>query len=192
MPSEVTLHTRQQTGLSLPVQQSRGSLRSQWGPSTRYIIARGILPPGAAEPQLPSEATRVPPSIDSNILAYPASDGASPSAAAEPQLPSVAVWALHLPIELRCILGSGRGPPSRCSRAAGSLRSQREPSSEASNRSSSPAARGTRLPVRHRSPSFDICHHVPPLATCRARQSDLEPQLPSSSAWALQVALPPP
>ncbi|RXN13995.1 hypothetical protein ROHU_009270 [Labeo rohita] len=85
-------------GLSLPVQQSHGSLRSQWGPSTRYAVARETLPPGAAEPQLPSEATRVPPSIDSNILAYPASDGESPS--------------------------------------------------------------------------FDICHHAPPLATCRARQSD--------------------
>ncbi|RXN13829.1 hypothetical protein ROHU_028926 [Labeo rohita] len=104
------MRTRRRTGLSLTVQQSRGSLRSQWGPSTRYVVARGTLPPSAAEPQLPSEATRVPPSIDLNILAYLASDGASASGAAEPQLPSVAVWALRLPIELRCVLGSGRGP----------------------------------------------------------------------------------
>ncbi|KAK2915707.1 hypothetical protein Q8A67_000081 [Cirrhinus molitorella] len=58
------------------------------------------LPSGTAEVQLPSEATRVPPSIASIRLAYLASDGALPSGAAEPQLASVAGGAIHLPFEL--------------------------------------------------------------------------------------------
>ncbi|RXN26149.1 hypothetical protein ROHU_021083 [Labeo rohita] len=113
----VTLRTPRQMGLSFPVQQSRGSLRSQREPSIRYIVARGTLPSGAAEPQLPSEAARVPPPVVLNLLTYSAFNGASPPGAAEPWLPSVAVWALHLSFELRCVLSGGRGSPSRCSRA---------------------------------------------------------------------------
>ncbi|RXN29199.1 hypothetical protein ROHU_018928 [Labeo rohita] len=113
----VTLRTPLQMGLSFPVQQSRGSLRSQREPSIRYIVARGTLPSGAAEPQLPSEAARVPPPVVLNLLTYSAFNGASPPGAAEPWLPSVAVWALRLSFELRCVLSGGRGSPYRCSRA---------------------------------------------------------------------------
>ncbi|KAL0195340.1 hypothetical protein M9458_008912, partial [Cirrhinus mrigala] len=89
----VTLRTPRQMGLSFPVQQSRSSLRSRREPSIRSIVARGTLPSGAAEPQLPSEAARVPPPIVLNLLTYSAFNGASPPGAAEPWLPSVAVCA---------------------------------------------------------------------------------------------------
>ncbi|RXN26372.1 hypothetical protein ROHU_020851 [Labeo rohita] len=53
-------------GLPLPVQQSRGSLRSQCGPSVYHLscaacsVADGALPPGAAEPRLPLVAVGAP------------------------------------------------------------------------------------------------------------------------------------
>ncbi|RXN11498.1 hypothetical protein ROHU_010588 [Labeo rohita] len=104
-------------GLSFPVQQSRGSLRSHREPSIRYIVARGTLPSGAAEPQLPSEAARVPPPNVSNLLTYSAFNGAPPPGAVELWLPSVPVWALRPSFELHCVLSGGRGSPSWCSRA---------------------------------------------------------------------------
>ncbi|RXN02506.1 hypothetical protein ROHU_031850 [Labeo rohita] len=85
---------------------------------TVYSAADRILLPGAAEPRLPSEATRIPPQIVSNHLAYSALNGAPPPSAAEPWLPSGTVWALHPSFELRCVLSGGRGSPSQCSRAA--------------------------------------------------------------------------
>ncbi|RXN24613.1 hypothetical protein ROHU_022120 [Labeo rohita] len=124
----VTLRTLRQVGLSFPVQQSRGSLRSQREPSIRYIVARGTLPSGAAEPQLPSEAVRVPPPIALNLLSYSAFNGASPPSAAEPWLPLVTVWALRLSFELRCVLSGRRGSPSRCSRATAPFGHSESPS----------------------------------------------------------------
>ncbi len=56
---------------------------------TSYSAARGTLPSGAAEPQLPSDAVRVPPSVASLCL-FSVGRG-SPSGAADPRLPSVAV-----------------------------------------------------------------------------------------------------
>ncbi len=263
----VALCARWRTGLSIPVQQSRplapfgcnGSSSSDASNRALYSAARGTLPSGAAEPQLPSDAVRVPPSVvslclfgikrvsplrcsrptapfgrrvsppsvvwvalrarrqtrlslssraagslrlrgsppsdasnrASNLLAYSASDGALPSGKAEPQLPSVAVWALRLSLQLCCVLGDGRGSPSRCSRAAGSLQSQWEPSIRHvkpclvfSCKRDSPfrCSRAAAPFGRSESPSFDICHRAPLLAACRARQSDTASR---SSRWAL-------
>ncbi len=73
-PFRVALRARWRTGLSLPVQQSR------WLPSVvmgallptrqpRLALSRkGDSPSGAAEPQLPSDAVRVPPSVASPCI----------------------------------------------------------------------------------------------------------------------------
>ncbi|RXN13501.1 hypothetical protein ROHU_009646 [Labeo rohita] len=138
-------------GLPLPVQQSRGSLRSQCGPSIYHLscaacsVADGALPPGAAEPWLPSVAVGAPRPIhrrkgDSlfrcSRAEAPFGSNESPSTTR-----SESFWlvqhrtGLPLPVQqghgslrsqcessicrlkLRCVLGGGRGSPSRCSRA---------------------------------------------------------------------------
>ncbi|KAL0197668.1 hypothetical protein M9458_006208, partial [Cirrhinus mrigala] len=143
----VTLRTPRQMGLSFSVGQSRGSLRWQREPSIRYTVARGTLPSGVAEPQLPSEAARVPPPILSNLLTYSAFNGTLLPGAAEPKLPSVTVRVPPpLVPNLFGLSSIGPGSPFRCSRAAAHFGNSE-------------------------SPSFDICHHAPPLATCRARHS---------------------
>ncbi|RXN18985.1 hypothetical protein ROHU_007556 [Labeo rohita] len=139
------------TGLPLPVQQSRGSLRSQCGPSVYHLscaacsVADRALPPGAAEPRLPSVAVGAPRPIhrrkgDSRFRCSraeaPFGHSESPSTTR-----SESFWliqhrtGLPLPVQqghgslrsqcepsvcrlkLHCVLGGGRGSPSRCSRA---------------------------------------------------------------------------
>ncbi len=67
-----------------------GSPPSEASNHTSYSAAKGdSLPSGAAEPQLPSDTARVPPSVASLCL-FSVGQG-SPSGAADPRLPSVAV-----------------------------------------------------------------------------------------------------
>ncbi|RXN22095.1 hypothetical protein ROHU_019450 [Labeo rohita] len=149
-------------GLPLPVQQSRGSLQSQCGPSVYHLscaacsVADGALPPGAAEPRLPSVAVGAPRPIHRR-------KGDSPSRCSRAEAPfgsnespsttrSESFWliqhrtGLPLPVQhghgslrsqcepsicrlkLRCVLGGGRGFPSRCSRAAAPFGSNESPS----------------------------------------------------------------
>ncbi len=78
--------------------------------------ARGTLPSGAAEPQLPADAVRVPPSVASLCL-FSVGRG-SPSGAADPRLPSVAVWRLRLSfrVALRARWRTGLSLPVQQSR----------------------------------------------------------------------------
>ncbi len=56
--------------------RAAGSLQSQWEPSIRHVkprlvsAARGTLPSGAAEPQLPPDAARVPHLISAIVLLF--------------------------------------------------------------------------------------------------------------------------
>ncbi|RXN18983.1 hypothetical protein ROHU_007554 [Labeo rohita] len=106
------------TGLSLPVQQSHGSLRLQWGLHARYIVARGTLASGAAEPKFPSVTVRVPPPLVPNLFGSSSIGLGSPSQcnrAAEPfgsnESPSI------YRLKCSCLSSVGRGFPFRCSRA---------------------------------------------------------------------------
>ncbi len=161
------LHTLRRTRLSPPVQQSRWLPSVAWEPSIRCVNRA------------------------SNLLAYSVSDGALPSGAADPRLPSVAGWAPRPSLELCCILGDGRGSPSRCSRAAGSLQSQREPPIRHVKPRLVPAARGT-LPSGAAKPKapFGLIWHLPSCSSSSSMQGSpvrrCKPQLPSCTARAHQ------
>ncbi len=71
----VALRTWWRTGLPLPAQQSRwlpsvvtGALLPTRQTAPRIKLERRTLPSGAAEPQLPSDAVRVPPPVTSLLL----------------------------------------------------------------------------------------------------------------------------
>ncbi len=159
----VALRARWRTGLPLPVQQSCWLPSVVMGallPTRQTAPCRRTLPSGAAEPQLPSDAVRVPPSVASPCF-FSIGRG-SPSGAADPRLPSVAGWALRLSSELCCVLCGGRGSSKQCSRAAGSLRLHGSPPSDASNRASNFLA-------------YSVSDGALP-------SSEAEPQLPSDAA----------
>ncbi|RXN14740.1 endonuclease domain-containing 1 -like protein [Labeo rohita] len=140
-----------------------------------YSVSDGALPPGAAEPQAPFGCSESPPSEASNHASYSAARGTLPSSAAEPQLPSDAV---RVPPSLALNFftystsdgapSTGAAEPRLPSVAAGALHLIHCCKRDSPFRCSRAAA-----PFgSSESPSFDICHHAPPLGTCRAHQSD--------------------
>ncbi len=124
----VALRARWRTGLPLPVQQSR------WLPS---VVMGALLPTRQTAPCTKPQGGLSPPVQQSrsslrtqweslhqsHLFAYSASDGAPlPVQQTHGSLRSQCDASVcHF--ELRCVLGGGRGSHSRCSRAAGSLRS---------------------------------------------------------------------